>query len=160
MRRLASLPALALVAASCGGSSTTSSPPPTTSSTVAAVSTAHPHATALAALTRCRAAVARLQFATVAKADVDAAKQRVAAASSACGAAAALTRLVAGSIRPTRRLQQAADAEAALADSVANYGHYLDHVADGTSGQKILGFSVEELRQAKLLLADALTELR
>ncbi len=159
MKRLASLPALALVAASCGGSSTTSSPPPTTSSTVAAVSTAHPHATALAALTRCRAAVARLPFATVAKADVDAAKQRVAAASSACGAAATLTSLVRFDATDTA-LQQAADAEAALADSLANYGHYLDHVADGTSGGKILGFSVEELRQAKLLLADALTELR
>jgi hypothetical protein len=122
------------------------------------VSTAHPHATAVAALRRCRAAIAGLQFGTVAKADVDAAKQRVETASEACGDAATLNTLV--RFDPTdTALAQAADAEAALADSLVNYGHYLDHVADGTSGQKIHGFAVEELRQAKLLLADALSEL-
>jgi hypothetical protein len=159
VRRLGLLSALALLAASCGDSSTTSSPSATTTTTAAKVSTAHPHATALAALKRCDAAVARLRFDTVAKDDVDATRKAIDTASAACGEAETLKTLVRFDPSDTS-VAQAADAETAIADSLANYGHYLDHVADGTNGDKIHKFAVEELRQAKLLLAEALRELR
>ena len=162
MRRLGLLSVVALLAASCGESSTTtptSSTPATTSTTLSEAAKAHPHATALAALRRWNAAVAGLQFGTVAKGDVDAAKERIATATAACGDVATLATLV--HFDPSdAALGQAADAETAISDSLVNYGHYLDHVADGTNGKRIYGFAVEELRQAKLLLADALNELQ
>jgi hypothetical protein len=159
VRRLGLLSALALLAASCGDSSTTSSTPATTSTTVAKVSAAHPHATALAALQRCRAAVAGLRFGTVAKDDLDATRKVIDSATAACGEAETLQTLV--RFEPNdAELGQAADAETAIADSLVNYGHYLDHVGDGTNGDKIYKFAVEEFRQARLLLAEALTELR
>jgi ABC-type glycerol-3-phosphate transport system substrate-binding protein len=162
VRRLGLLSVVALLAASCGESSTTtttSSTPAATSTTLSEAAKAHPHATALAALRRCDAAVAGLQLRTVAKGEVDATKQRIATVTAACGDVATLATLA--RFDPTdAALGQAADAETAVSDGLVNYGHYLDHVAGGTNGKKIYGFAVEELRQAKLLLADALNELR
>jgi hypothetical protein len=159
VRRLGLLSALAVLAASCGDSTTTSSTPATTSTTVAKVSTAHPHATALAALKRCRAAIAGLRLGAVAKDDLDATRKAVDSASAACGEAETLKTLVRFEPNDTA-LGQAADAETAIADSLVNYGHYLDHVSEGTNGEKIYEFAVEELRQARLLLAEALNELQ
>lgn len=119
----------------------------------------HPRVTARTYLTKCRAAVVKLRLVVVAKPGLDAARQQVAAVRSGCGDAASLRLL--SQVNPNDAgLSQAAAAETAIGDAVVNYGHYLDHVANGTSGTKIYKFAAEEARQAKILLDDAFVELK
>ena len=168
MLRLSLLATLVLLAAACGGSKSTSSTtstqaaangPTTTLSRADAVKDDHPRVTARAYLTKCRAAVGKLRFSVIAKSALDGARQQVAAVRSGCGDAASLRLL--SQVNPNDAgLSQAAAAETAILDAVANYGRYLDHVANGTSGTKIYKFAAEEARQAQILLADAFVELK
>jgi len=171
--RLCLLATLVLLAAACGGSKSGSSTTTTTATTTAAaaggptttlsraeaVKDDHPRVTARAYLTKCRAALGKTQFAVVTKSNIDGARKQVAVVRSGCGDAASLKLLA--QVNPNDAgLAQAAAAETAIADAVLNFGHYLDHVANGTNGTKIFKFSVEEARQAKILLADAFVELK
>jgi hypothetical protein len=174
--RLSLLATLVLLAAAFGGSKSTS-PTTTTAATIAtttetaasggtttlsraeAVKDDHPRVTARAYLTKCRAALGKVRFTVVTKSGVDGAMTQVATVRTACGDAASL-RLLAQVNPNDAGLAQAAAAETAILDAAVNFGHYLDHIANGTSGTKIFKFSVEEARQAKILLADAFVELK
>jgi len=171
--RLALLATLVLLAASCGGSKSTSSTTTATTSTTAAaagtptttmsrseaINDPHPRVTARGYLTRCQAGLRQLRLVVVTKSDLDGARQQLAGVKAACGGGATLR--VLAEVNPNdAALGQAAAAETAIADAATNFGHYLDHVANGTNGTKIFKFSVEEARQAKILLADAFSELQ
>jgi hypothetical protein len=121
---------------------------------------ASPRAQARSYLNHCKTALAPIRFGPVTRKTEPAQKKLVTAAVSACGASARLKALAAAN-SSDKALTQAADAEFGIADGLANYGKYLADIAAGKTGHtKILNFSVEELREAKILLAEALVELK
>jgi hypothetical protein len=120
---------------------------------------AGPHAQARASLLHCRTVLATLHAGPATRKTVPALKRAVAAARAACNQGARLSRL--GEVNSDRALMQAGDAELGVLDGLSNYGKYLADVAAGKTGHtKILNYALEELRQAKLLIAEALTELK
>jgi hypothetical protein len=129
------------------------------SSAVAGIS-AGPNGQARAYLIKCRTALKAANLGPVTKQTVFGEKRRVATARSACSASAKLKAL-ADAYPADLGVRQAADAEAGIADGLVNYAKYLADIAAGKTGHtKILNYSLEEIRQAKLLLAEALAELK
>jgi len=126
----------------------------------AAAAATSPHAQARASLLHCRTVLARVHLGTVARKMEPAVKRAVAAARPACGQGAKLARLALLN-DSDQAIKQASDAELGVVEGLCNFGKYLADVAAGKTGhKKILNFALEEIRQAKLLLASALTDLK
>jgi len=121
---------------------------------------ATPRAEARADLVRCRDALAPINFTVATKAQVPRRKRFVQAAIKACADKARLQSLSNANSADTA-LSEAASAEVGLADGLANYAKYLGDVAAGQTGHaKIRKYATEEIRQARLLLGEALVELK
>jgi hypothetical protein len=119
-----------------------------------------PAAQARAELTKCRVGLAAAHLGPVTAKTVSAEKRRLAVARSACGAKAKLQGFARADMA-NHGLSDAADAEIGIADGLVNYGKYLTDIAAGKTGHtKILSYSLEEIRQAKILLIQALAELK
>ena len=128
----------------------------------AAVATAatSPRAQARASLLHCRTVLAAVHAGPVTRKAEPGVKRAVAAARAACADGAKLARLALLN-NSDQAIGEASSAELGIVDGLTNYGKYLADVAAGKTGhKKILTFALEELRQANLLLAEALTELK
>jgi hypothetical protein len=153
MQRGLLLAALVLLASSCGGGSKM-----TAGTTTGAVS-ADPHGEARGYLLQCRKAVNAAPIGAVARADLATARSLVAKAKAACGETKRMQAFAQAHMGDSG-LTEASAAESALAAGLANFEKYLGHVAAGTNGKRIFSFSVEQIRQGKLLLEEALVELK
>jgi hypothetical protein len=140
MKRGIVLAALVFLAVSCGGSG-------------------DPHAQARAEISNCQAALVATPIGPVTAQHVAGVKRLVAKAAAGCGATAKLRSLARK--HPTDNgLGEAYSAEVAADSGLVNFGKYLADVAAGKTGhQRILNYSTEVIRQAKLLLTEALVEL-
>jgi hypothetical protein len=163
--RLVPLLVLALLASSCGGDSGSSDATTVATTSAAATTTAvnltpaEAHAAARKALQACQAAIEPITFTTVTKTELATVKTQVTKAKTACNQGPKL-RQIAQAMALDDALAQSSAAETALAEGVGNFEKYLVHVENGTNGKTIFAYSMEQVRQAKLLLAEALAELK
>ena len=126
--------------------------------TVAAAATS-PHTQARASLIHCRTVLARVHLGRLTRKAEPAVKRAAAAALAACADGPKLARL--GQIDSDTALTQASSAELGVVQGLGDFGKYLADVAAGKTGHtKILNYSLAEISQARLLIAEALTELK
>jgi hypothetical protein len=125
-----------------------------------ATAASNPHAQARAYLLKCRTALAAVHFGPVTRKTEPAVRKPFTAAVAACNAGKKLEALAFAN-GAEQALTQAANAELGVADGLQNYGKYLTDVAAGKKGHtKILNYAVEEIRQARILIGVALSELK
>jgi len=119
-----------------------------------------PHASARADLLRCRAALKLLDVARLSKQAAAAQLKPLGAAKKACAVSAALKQ--ASYVNSgDQGLSQAYDAQVGMTDGLLNFGKYVGDIAAGEAGHaKILNYAVAEITQSKILLDDALTQLK
>ena len=127
---------------------------------LAAPAAADPHASARADLLRCRAALKLLDVARLSKQAAAAQLKPLGAAKKACAVSAALKQ--ASYVNSgDQGLSQAYDAQVGMTDGLLNFGKYVGDIAAGEAGHaKILNYAVAEITQSKILLDDALTQLK